>query len=222
MPIAIQYAPEDFLVKQIFGFDSCVLIESSVDPVSLQSSSERKRRFKTALAEAVRQATDRVFVGDVKVEIDWYVSLKRRYGTHIVADIDNVVKPLLDAVTGPDGIMFDDNQVQQLAISWLDVELENCKMVMRVQASMPDEFITRRGYVFVDFGVDGCWPLPDVKVEVQRMMVKSVAVGLEASARMVQLGIHEDDAAKLKPIQRFYPRSRLSGFEIRLASEFLK
>jgi hypothetical protein len=40
--------------------------------------------------------------------------------TSETADLDNYAKAILDGLKGPNGIMFDDTQVQALTLSWLD------------------------------------------------------------------------------------------------------
>lgn len=98
-----------------------VIIESSIPPVSLQATSARKREFKALLSEAIGKNTTTHFVHDVKVEFTWKIEEQRRYETHIVADLDNLLKPLLDAATGPTGVLIDDNQVQQIGASWINL-----------------------------------------------------------------------------------------------------
>lgn len=87
-------------------------ILSTVDPITLQADPARKRAFKDALGTAVQRATKGIFTHDVEVTLIWSVEEARRYQAHIVADLDNVMKPILDAVTGPDGVLIDDNQIQ--------------------------------------------------------------------------------------------------------------
>lgn len=40
-------------------------------------------------------------------------------GVELVADLDIVMKPILDAVTGPDGVLIDDNQIHSIKASWM-------------------------------------------------------------------------------------------------------
>lgn len=89
----------DFVVSEYYDAAS-VKILSTRDPLSLQASAARKASLKADVATVVAAGTTGVFTGDVEVTIEWFVSQQIRYGTHMVADLDNIVKPLLDAVTG--------------------------------------------------------------------------------------------------------------------------
>ena len=84
-------------------------------PVSLQSKGNRKKKFKEHVAAKVDTAGF-LLSGDVSVRIQWSVHEQKRYETCTSADVDNIVKPLLDAICGPKGILIDDNQVQAVVL----------------------------------------------------------------------------------------------------------
>ena len=96
-------------------------IEFSIEraPVSLQAKGKRKREFKKQVAARVEKAGF-LLSGDVRVHMQWHVHEEKRYETSTSADIDNIIKPLLDAICGPKGILIDDNQVQSIQCFWVD------------------------------------------------------------------------------------------------------
>jgi Holliday junction resolvase RusA-like endonuclease len=219
MKRAVRAEVSHFSAIQIFGHDSTVRIESTIDPVSLQANSERKRTFQTALAAAVKKSTDRIFTGDVKAEITWFVSEERRYSTHIVADIDNIIKPLFDAVTGPEGVLIDDNQVQQVASSWLDAAPGDLKFEVIISALSPLQFIPRENLRFVDFGSPyGCMLMPDGPELLRRALITTTATAIRHHRSLLAKGIDPAVAKMHMPMQRFYPSARLRGFDV---EEFL-
>lgn len=204
-----------FSVRQIFGLEAAVRIESTIDPVSLQAGSGRKTTFQSALAEAIKGNTDRIFTGDVKAEVTWYISEERRYSTHIVADLDNIIKPLFDAVTGPTGIMIDDNQVQQLGASWEDAMPGNLKFTMVISALSPSEFIPRRNLEFIDFGTPyGCMLLGDIPAEMKLQQMAIVADAVRRHRALLAMNIEPGAAKQHMPRQRFFPSARLKGFNV--------
>jgi hypothetical protein len=204
-----------FSVRQIFGLDSAVRIESTIDPVSLQAGSERKTTFQSALAEAIKGNTDRIFTGDVKAEVTWYISQERRYSTHIVADIDNIIKPLFDAVTGPAGIMIDDNQVQQFGASWEDSMPGNLKFTMVISALYPSEFIPRKNLEFIDFGSPyGCMLLGDIPAEMKLPQITIVADAVRRHRALLAMNVEPGAAKQHLARQRFFPSARLKGFNV--------
>ena len=86
-------------------------------PVSIQA----KRTVRDAyMARVKAELTQYKFIltGPLTLDITWHVSAKSRYETDAKADIDNCIKPIVDAFTGPDGIMVDDCQLKGLYICW--------------------------------------------------------------------------------------------------------
>jgi hypothetical protein len=211
----------DFTVSEFYDAGR-VEIASARDPLSLQASPARRARLKADLAAAVAEGTAGVFTGDVEVTIEWYVSEKVRYGTHMVADLDNIVKPLLDAVTGPDGVMIDDNQVQSLRVSWLDPVGPNRKFLLNFQANSPDEYLHRGGLFFVEFSPERCFPIfAGTRSDIAGRMVQRVDEMLREHKHLMDTGIVSDVARALLPIQRFFPKSRLGRFTVRPSTDFL-
>ncbi|MER7950492.1 RusA family crossover junction endodeoxyribonuclease [Streptomyces sp. NPDC096079] len=188
-------------------------IRSAMDPVSLQADPLRKAGFKQALASAVQRATVGVFTHDVEVSLVWFVEESRRYRTHLVADLDNVMKPLLDAVTGADGIMIDDNQIQSIRASWTTPGPRS-GFELQFTALMRDEYVSREGLSFVEFSADRCYLLPGVDRAVQSEFVGAYRAALEAYGRMLDEGIAESDARGVLPLARPFPRARLGRFRV--------
>lgn len=210
----------DFVVTESYDPDY-VRIISARDPISLQANAARKAAFRANLTRAILAGTTGVFLGDVVVTIEWYVSQQVRYSTHIVADLDNIIKPLLDAATGPDGVMIDDNQVQSIRISWQGPHDSTEKFVMSLDAGSPGEYLAAKDLFFIQFSPERCIPVPgEIPLDVVRLAVQAVNDTLQTHDRLVAMSA--DHAAEyVLPIQRFFPRSRLGRYVVRAASEFL-
>ncbi|MCI5130534.1 MAG: RusA family crossover junction endodeoxyribonuclease [Candidatus Electrothrix sp. EH2] len=81
-------------------------------------------------------------------------SRKKRYETDTSADIDNIIKPLLDSLCGPSGILIDDNQVQCVTCYWLDTsDYESEKINISIDY-IDDEYISKEGLIFINESVD--------------------------------------------------------------------
>jgi Holliday junction resolvase RusA-like endonuclease len=83
-------------------------------PVSLQAS----RKQKTVLGDAVRGAFRRykfILTGEVKMDIEWMIHERERYETSASPDVDNVLKPVVDATVGSQGILVDDCHQHRLS-----------------------------------------------------------------------------------------------------------
>ncbi|MFD7975378.1 RusA family crossover junction endodeoxyribonuclease [Streptomyces sp. NPDC059071] len=208
----------DFDVQE-FGDQSRIDIRSSIDPLSLQADNSRKADFQDALASAVSQATKGVFIHDVEVTLVWLIEESRRYQTHMVADLDNVMKPILDAVTGPDGIMIDDNQIQSIRASWTTPGQTGFQL--RFTALTADDYLSRReGLSFVEFSADRCYVLPGVERSIQAAVVRGYRAALERYQEMLGAGISEHAARSVLPSVRPFPRARLGKFEVLHHTEF--
>lgn len=88
-------------------------------PVSLQAKKEAKAELQKRVRGLLSNA--KYFLsGEVEVSIEWLLHPKIRYeGVHS-PDIDNILKPLLDALSGPSGVLVNDCQVQSVRCSWID------------------------------------------------------------------------------------------------------
>ena len=200
---------------------SRVEIMSARDPISLQASAHGRARFKADLAAAVAGSTTGIFTRDVEVTIVWYVSEQLRYGKHMVADIDNIVKPILDAVTGPDGLMIDDNQVQSLRVSWIDPYDPMVKFRLSIEALEQDEYLEREGLFFVEFSPERCFPMfGNLPPQAIPMFVQYLDELLRGQEELVASGMG-GHAKRFLPVQRFFPRNRLGRFTVRPSTDFL-
>lgn len=204
-----------------------VVITTSLSPVSLQSRSARKEWFKEQLSEAIREHTDRIFLGDVQIDIDWYISQRDRYTSNRVADIDNIVKPILDSLHGSNGIMVDDGQVQAVDVRWMDPVRPGLTLTIEVRAlSNEDWFPPREGLYFVEFDNKCMWPvIPSQLKEDSKAIsrwVEMTYTSYVSSKHLEEQGISTYYADTALPIQRFFNTTDLRrwGFEIRPVEDF--
>ena len=202
----------DFVVEEFRDYGR-VEIRSAVDPISLQADPARKAGFKAALGSAVQKATTGVFTHDVEVSLVWLIEESRRYQTHLVADLDNVMKPILDAVTGADGIMIDDNQIQSIDASWM-TPAGRTGFELKFTSLMADDFASREGLSFVEFSADRCYLLPQMDRSAQVALVRGYRQALEEYRRMLAAGIAEGAARSVLPLVRPFPRARLGKFTV--------
>lgn len=209
--------PYKFDVKY-WDMPNRVDIEGTSDPVSLQNRNGDKRLMMEALAKAVAENTTYIFLGDVKVSITWIISPQERYGTHKVPDLDNIVKPILDAITGPQGVLVDDNQVQALDVGWQDLGTPGVKVEITISPQIDDR-MPKEGLMFVEFPQRGCWPVTSEAHA--KIVVPHLTQRFEFVQGMISQGMPPEDARLLDPIQRFFPRARLGKFDVVPAAAFL-
>jgi Holliday junction resolvase RusA-like endonuclease len=191
-----------------------VEIRSEFDPVSLQASPRSKLAFKNAVSEAIEAHTTGVYLGDVEVSFEWFVPEVTRYTSHVAADLDNVLKPFLDALTGPGRLLIDDNQVQSILARWMDPGPKDCLLIARVQSLSPDEMADREGLYFKEVRPKRGWPLFERHRDYEQTLVDAWEAQISAYEALVASGVSHDDARGILPIQRSFPRARLGKFRV--------
>ncbi|MBF6194151.1 RusA family crossover junction endodeoxyribonuclease [Nocardia sp. CDC186] len=210
-----------FEIEENRHFEPRVRVRSRVGPVSLQAKGSRKQKYMNALRAAIAASTEMLFVGDVKVEITWTVEEDARYRTHFIADIDNIVKPLLDGITGPGCVLIDDNQVQALCVSWLAPSFPGFHFEMEVRSLMVDDHVTRKNVTFVEFDDGLCYPIATKDPERLRKIVTRMRQMMDTEKEMILEGFPPSQANGVRSVQRPFPRARLSGYELVPAGHFL-
>ena len=191
-------------------------IEFSIEraPVSLQAKGKRKREFKKQVAARVEKAGF-LLSGDVRVHIQWHVHEEKRYETSTSADIDNIIKPLLDAICGPKGILIDDNQVQSIQCFWVDSYVyDREKIDIRIKY-IPDEYLPKNGLAFVCMNRNLCIPFyRNHQPEGQAIFISSHERMLALRDKMMNSGMSYYDSKGVMSVQRVFHKSRLQGFDI--------
>ena len=190
--------------------------------MSLQAKSDRRSEFKEFAVEELKSVSF-LLSGDVKISIEWYSHEQKRYETTASADIDNIIKPLLDSLCGPDGIMIDDNQVQSIGCNWFDYDdIENEKLVVVVEFS-PSEFVLKEGLFFVNVHQHLYMPLwESLDKKAQKLMAESFVKMIEIREQMVAVGIDYYQAKAVMSVQRVFHKWRLDGFVLKDKSELDK
>nr|CBX29263.1 hypothetical protein N47_J02440 [uncultured Desulfobacterium sp.] len=191
-------------------------IEFSIErpPVSLQSNGDRKREFKEHVAAKVEKVGF-LLSGDVSVRIQWNVHEQKRYENNTSADVDNIVKPLLDAICGPNGILIDDNQVQAIECFWIDSYEYNWEQIDIRIKFMPDEYLPKNGLAFVCMDKNICIPfLKNRRPEEQVLFISAQERKLALRDEMMKNGMSYYESKDVMSVQRFFHKSRLQGFDI--------
>ena len=145
----------------------------SLQPVSLQSSSRKKEFIKNE----IRKTTSKLkylLSGDVKVEIQWILHEQERYESGESPDIDNIIKPILDGISGPNGILIDDCQVQTIWSHWLDWTKNEHQINIEIRYRA-DEFVAKSNLIFVNIGRKLYMPFhTDLDKEANKLIIESL------------------------------------------------
>ena len=188
-----------------------------IAPVSQQAKSDVKRAFQE---QVEKKLTDEygecgfILSGDVTVEVEWRVSEEARYETDKSPDVDNILKPLLDALDGPCGILIDDNQVQHVSCNWTDSYTGREQLDIRI-GYQPDEWLNRSSLYFVQVHSALCVALDgDKPIQAQKKLIEQYSRSLENKAIAKEKGVDYYTAIAEMPLQRVFHKTRLQGFEV--------
>lgn len=86
--------------------------------VSVQS----RKTSKDQICELIQRELSKfkwIIAGCVNIDFTWYLNAVKRQETDKIGDIDNITKPILDSLSGPNGILIDDSQIGALYTYWL-------------------------------------------------------------------------------------------------------
>lgn len=183
-------------------------------PVSLQANSKTKKAFTTSV-RAITKSALYLLSGDIALSIEWMIHEKNRYENDQSPDLDNILKPLLDALCGPDGLLVDDNQVQQVSCSWIDWTNESDqKLLVRLKFN-PDLWLPKRSLYFVRFNNNLCLPMcSNLQDAAQRYILDLFEQMLSARDFLLKQGEDYYAANRVLPVQRLFHRTRLNGFRV--------
>lgn len=108
-------------------------------PVPYGDGGAKRKEFQEAIQSQLKNKW--LYSNELRLEITPHLDVQTVLETSALADLDNYAKSILDGLKGPDGIFFDDTQVQSLAISWLD-SYGDAYFTVTAQSS-PDDFVLK-------------------------------------------------------------------------------
>lgn len=87
-------------------------------PISYAAAGVKRAAFREAIQAELKN--NFFYTNEVRLDIVLHLEVQTVLETDETADVDNYAKAILDGLKGPNGILFDDTQVQALTIYWLD------------------------------------------------------------------------------------------------------
>lgn len=110
-------------------------------PISFAAGGVKRASFRQAIQTELKNRF--LFTNEVRLDIILHLDVQTVLETDETADVDNYAKAILDGLKGPNGILFDDTQVQALTIYWLD-SYDRDRTYFEVSiSSSPDDFMLK-------------------------------------------------------------------------------
>lgn len=192
------------------------------EPVSLQSNSQKKEFIKNKIKNITSQV-NYVLSGELKIEIQWLVHEQERYESPNAPDMDNIIKPILDGLSGPNGIIIDDCQVQTIGSHWIDWTKREHKINVNIQF-IADEYVSKSNLVFVRVDRNLYMPLQsDLPKEAKILLLDYLQKVIELKNEIYSKTNDYYEAKKIMPIQRLFHKSRINeNFTLLEIEEYIK
>lgn len=108
---------------------------------TMQSKKNAQLELQTAIKEELANFKWLIY-NDVNIEFAWYFSGCRKKESDKIGDLDNLIKPIIDAFTGENGLFVDDSQIGSLNSLW-----------MSKNVSISSDTVLR---IFINFNNDDC------------------------------------------------------------------
>jgi Holliday junction resolvase RusA-like endonuclease len=199
------------MVAADFPTGSDIVIAVPLAPVRFKAPRWRKQ----ALCSLIRRYTSKqpfLLTGEVKLDIEWMIHEQDRHETPRSPDLDNILKPMLDALQGPDGVMVNDSQVQEISCRWIDWTSREQRFDLRIRY-IEDEWAEKEGLMFVRMTANLCLPLDRTLPAATLLKILEVSEQ-QFAARQQMLTATGDyyTANRVMSVRRPFHISRVTGF----------
>ncbi|MDN2713703.1 RusA family crossover junction endodeoxyribonuclease [Janthinobacterium sp. SUN120] len=179
-----------YLVEELAT--ASVTLELQFDEiVSVQSQGVRKRE----LVDAIHVELSRfkwLISGSVQIEFAWYLHGVERQETDKVGDIDNITKPILDALTGANGILVDDAQIGSVHTFWMSRNEQLSYSLLRLEVQFSnDDCIEKHNLIFIRYWGAMCVALNVDFDDLRSVLAACVALQARKRHRRTARRIHE-------------------------------
>lgn len=167
-----------------------------------------------------------IITGSLLVDFTWFLNDIERQETDKVGDIDNITKPLQDALCGPNGIMIDDSQIGGLYTHWMTRNEMVADNILVITIRFNNDYtLSKNDLVFIQYSGAMCMPITlDVSSLVHligmKMILKQRMKFRKLASRIKTMGATGDRHFLLSAYD--FHRTRVGGFKVISLNEFNK
>jgi Holliday junction resolvase RusA-like endonuclease len=188
-------------------------------PASVQS----KKGVRESYLQSIRTRLKDIkylLTGELMLDVTWFVPAKSRFETDAKADIDNCIKPIIDAFTGPEGLFIDDCQIRGLYICWRHIESSNERLLFEFKFQA-DQYSSKESLAFVKLSGGLCtpvnlnWPNP-----AKALWAGMLTTNEKSKEILEKLGAPYPAVAGFLGGNQPFHRTRVNGFKVMSLKEF--
>jgi len=203
-------------VPSPFGEAQFVVMGS---PASVQSKKIIRKSYLDSIRDQFKDL-QYILTGEIMLDITWLVSAKNRYETDSKSDIDNCIKPIIDAFTGPNGFFIDDCQIRGLYICWRHIESEDERVIFDFKFQ-GDQYSLKEGLAFIQLDGALCTPVNlNWPKNIKKLWAKMLINNKKAKVTLEELGISYPSVAGFLAGNQPFHRTRVNEFQVISLSEF--
>jgi Holliday junction resolvase RusA-like endonuclease len=189
-------------------------------PISVQARKGLRDEYDNRVKESIGEISY-LLIGEIHIEFCWHISAKSRYETDTSSDIDNALKPTIDALAGPDRLFIDDCQVRSLYVAWVHSESGDEHIDVKVNFS-PDDWLSRSNIIFIDLGNGLCTLAPrNAPPEAKRIWADFLGEGQIIKSELLSTGVSYLYVAGFLGCPRPFHKTRTKGFEVVTIKEYI-
>jgi len=188
-------------------------------PASVQSKAAVRKEYLDAIREQFK-GLKYILTGDIILNVTWLLPAKNRYETDAKADIDNCLKPIIDAFTGPDGYFIDDCQLRGLYICWRHSELDNERLIFEFEFQA-DQYSLKEELAFIQLNGALCTPVNLNWPAAAKILWAGMLKSNQSSKEVLEkLGVTYPAVAGFLGGGQPFHRTRVNDFKLLSLSEF--
>lgn len=199
-----------------FGRAEFVVLGS---PASVQSKKSVRDTYLSSIKEQFSKL-QYLLTGEIILNVTWLLPAKQRFETDAKSDIDNCIKPIIDAFTGPDGLFIDDCQLRGLYICWRHIDSGNERLVFEFEFQ-GDQYSSKKELAFVQLNGALCTPVNLNWPSAAKIMWAAMLAANQKSKDILdRLGVSYPSVAGFLGGNQPFHRTRVNGFPVLSLCEF--
>lgn len=172
-----------FLLKE--SADSSIEIEFEFERiVTVQSKKVIQNKLSQNILTELNNFKWLIF-GKLQIEIHWFINSVERQETDKIGDLDNITKPLIDALVGKNGILVDDSQINSIHTTWTTKNALRSNNIVKLIVHFNNEYTVLKHnlyflqtsqvvYTPLNFDVNNKEELKSIKLFIEAFKMKRV------------------------------------------------
>lgn len=203
-----------YLIKE--SADSKIIITLEIEKIPTVQSKKKAKDIVIQLIQTELKKFKWIISGSVSVDFIWYLNRVEKQETDKIGDIDNISKPIIDSLIGPDGILIDDSQIKGLYSSWISRNQMMIDNILRIEIRFNNDYcFSKMNLKFIQYDKAICVPVNLDLDNIESILLAKATIRLKnfnrkTSTMFKALGANVDSYILVSEWD--YHRSRLNAF----------